>query len=424
MIELGDITDDEFKKLLDKNLGNNKPDGKEDKKDGKAAKGIRDNITLDPKIYELFDYYKKELGYDGDFGQFLVDMTLGNAKKNGIDIQVVKSASKGNFIQGIPNGTDGKENGKSSDDNEYDVAMQLLGVNTGNPKQMAFQQLLEERKLQLEERRLKMDDMRLSMEAKQLDLERKKIENDKLRKEISVPIAAPKFTEDGTPITPMSASKDREFELYKMMNDNNMKFMEMLSKTKESGQDNNQFVKFLMEQNRDINNTIMALQNNYSNEKFKELESIVYSNTPEQQLEKMAKQFEMFSKFTGTGPKPIEQIKLEADLEMKKLELEREKAKEERDEARASNITEAIKDTIGNFTKSIGEPMGNVLAEQAKQRLAEAQKKASEPKKDNNNDNGNASAQASQQPPPNGDEGGNANEPIVDGNGGSNLPIV
>lgn len=414
---MGDVTDDEFKKLLDKNLNakNEKNDGKE--KNEKAAKGIRDNITLDAKIYELFDYYKKELGYDGDFGQFLVDMTLGNAKKNGIDIQVVKSASKGSFIQGLPNGSDSKDNGKS-EDNEYDMAMQLLGVNTGNPKQMAFQQLLEERKIALEERRLKMDDMKLGMEAKQLDLERKKIENDKLRKESNLPIA-PKFTEDGTPITP--SSKDREFELYKIMNDNNMKFMEMMTKTKESGQDSNQFVKFLMEQNRDINNTIMALQNNYSNEKFKELEGIVYSNTPDQQLEKMAKQFEMFSKFTGTGPKPLEQIKLESDIEMKKLELEREKQKEERNEARASNITEAIKDTIGNFTKSIGEPMGNVLAEQAKQKLAEAAKKASEPKKDNNNDNSNASIQ--QPPPDNGNEG-NVESAGNDANQGSGLHVV
>lgn len=358
---MSELTDEELAKRLAEA-------GKGDKKNDKTARGVRDNLTLDPKIYELYDYWKKELGYDGDFSQFIVDMTIGNAKKNGVDIQIVKSAEKGRFIKG--------EVEDDEDGDEYEKAMALLGVNTGNPKQMAFQQLLEERRLQLEERRLKMEDMRLSMEAKHLDLERKKIENEKLRKEIGTTVQSP-VDSNGNPIAISSmqqSQKDREFELYKMMNDNNMKFMEMLAKSNIDSGSSDSFMQYLMKKNEETNNTILALMNNYNEKKFQELENAIYSQSPDQQLARMKAQFDMFKEIGGTigGQKTPEQLKIEAEIEMKKLELEREKAKEERDEARAAHLTEAIRDTIGNFTKSIGEPMGAVLAEQAKQKIKEA----------------------------------------------------
>ncbi|MEM3290705.1 MAG: hypothetical protein QW046_04235 [Candidatus Micrarchaeaceae archaeon] len=387
---MGDIRDDEFKRLLEQNAkkqntikGNtsNNTSNKDNSesviesedKNTKPERRIRDQLSLDPKIYELYDYYKKEMDYQGDFSQFIVDMILNNARSNGIDIQIVKSASKGKFVQGIPakNGNDGVP-----DDEDYEAAMRLLGVDTANPKQAAFQQLLEERKIALEERRLKMEDMRLNIESKQLDLEKKRLENERMRNSLNIPQV--NLTNDGSSVSPNTSNsqKDREFELMKMMNDNNMKFMQLIASAKDNGF-NSDFIKYLMDQNQKINDTIVALQNNWNEQKIRELENAIYAQNSDQQLERLHKQFEMIKDISGGfgHQKSLEEIKMEHELKLKQLEMEHQRQKEERDDARAENLTRAIRDTIGQFTESIGKPMGEALAEQARQKLAEAARK-------------------------------------------------
>jgi len=360
------LSDEDINKLLEAGKK-----GKDDTKDtrDKPAKGIRDSLTLDPKVYELYDYAKKEMGYDGDFSSFITDFVLGNARKMGLDIQIVKSAAKGNFIQGIPNG-DGV-----SDDDGYDEALRLLGVTTGNPKQMAFQTLMEQKKLELEERKMRMEQMQMELESKRLDIEKKRIENEKFRNELLKP-----QQQEAQNAAQQTQQVNYQLELFKMMNDNNMKFMEMLAKAKSEGAGNDDFIKFLLEQNQKTNNLIIGLQQDMNEKKLQELESIIYANNSDQQLDKLRKQFELFKDLgmIGGGQKTPEEINKEYELKLKQLELEQKARQDQLDNERAQHLTEAIRDAIGHFTETIGKPMGEALAQQARDRLAKVQQNKKE----------------------------------------------
>jgi len=154
-----------------------------------------------------------------------------------------------------------------------------------------------------------------------------------------------------------------------MMMDYNQKMFEILAKAKDSGMGDN-FIKYLLEQNQQTNNMIVGLLNQQNEKKLQELENLIYATSSDQQFEKFKKQYELFKELgaVGGGLTP-EQLQKEYELKLKQLEMEREDRKQERDERRAEHLTEVIKEAFTQFSQTIGEPIGKLLAEQTKQRI-------------------------------------------------------
>jgi len=343
------LTDEQV--LSDEEL-NNRIKGviKNKQEDEKRTKGIKEQVSLDPKIYEIYSYFKNEEGYTGSFNQFLTDFILDSAKEKGYDIQVVKSARSGRFIRGSSNIKEDKEM------DDYESALSILGMGSSNPKEQALKIALEAKQQEIEQKRLQNMQLQIQIENQRLELERKKIENEKLRKELSLP--------------PQAAQQQAtQSDIYKMMMDYNQKMFEVLAKAKDSGLGDN-FIKYLLEQNQQTNNMIVGLLSQQNEKKLQELENIIYSTSSDQQFEKLKRQFELFKELgvIGGGMTP-EQMQKEYELKLKQLELEREDRKQERDERRAEHLTEVIRDAFTQFSQTIGEPIGKLLAEQTKQKI-------------------------------------------------------
>jgi len=343
------LTDEQV--LSDEEL-NNRIKGviKPKQEDEKRAKGIKEQVSLDPKIYEIYSYFKNEEGYTGSFNQFLTDFILDSAKEKGYDIQVVKSARSGRFIRGSSNIKEDKEM------DDYESALSILGMGSSNPKEQALKIALEAKQQEIEQKRLQNMQLQIQIENQRLELERKKIENEKLRKELSLP--------------PQAAQQQAtQSDIYKMMMDYNQKMFEVLAKAKDSGLGDN-FIKYLLEQNQQTNNMIVGLLSQQNEKKLQELENIIYSTSSDQQFEKLKRQFELFKELgvIGGGMTP-EQMQKEYELKLKQLELEREDRKQERDERRAEHLTEVIRDAFTQFSQTIGEPIGKLLAEQTRQKI-------------------------------------------------------
>ena len=318
--------------------------------DEKRAKGIREQVSLDPKIYEIYSYFKNEEGYTGSFNQFLTDFILDSAKEKGYDIQVVKSARSGRFIRGNSNNKEDKEI------DDYESALSILGMGSSNPKEQALKIAIESKQQEIEQKRLQNMQLQMQIENQRLELERKKIENEKLRKEMTLPPQAVQQAES-------------QSEIYKMMMDYNQKMFEVLAKAKDSGMEDN-FMKYLLDQNQKTNNMIVGLLSQQNEKKLQELENAIYSTSADQQLEKFKKQYELFKELgiAGGGLSP-EQLQKDYELKLRQMEIEREDKKQERDERRAEHLTEVIKDAFTQFSQTIGEPIGRVIAEQTKQRI-------------------------------------------------------
>ena len=315
----------------------------------KRGKGVKEQISLDPRIYDLYNYFKSEEGYTGSFNQFLIDFMLDSAKEKGYDIQVVKSARSGRFVRG-------SSSNDNSEEDEYDRAMQMLGYGSSNPKEQTLRMLMEQKQQEIEQKRLQNMQLQMNIENQRLELERKKIENEKLRREVVSP------PQDQQQV-------NMQAEIYKMIMDNQQKMFEVLAKAKDSGMGND-FMKFLLEQNQNTNNTIVALLNQQNEKKLAELENAIYATSSDQQLEKMKKQWELFKSLGLTGGgMTTEQMQKEYELRLKQLEMEHEAKKEERDERRAEHLTDAIRDAFSQFTQSVGEPIGKIIAEQTKERI-------------------------------------------------------
>jgi len=345
------LTDDPV--LSDEEL-NNRIKGviKPKPEDEKRAKGIKEQVSLDPKIYDLYSYFKNEEGYTGSFNQFLTDFILDSAKEKGYDIQVVKSARMGRFVRGNSNIKEDKEM------DDYESALSILGMGSSNPKEQALRIAIEAKQQEIEQKRLQNMQLQIQIENQRLELERKKIENEKLRKELSLP---PQVTQQEATAT--------QSEIYKMMMDYNQKMFEILAKAKDSGMGDN-FMKYLLEQNQQTNNMIVGLLTQQNDKKLQELENLIYSTSSDQQFEKFKRQYELFKELgaLGGGMTP-EQMQKEYELKLKQLEMEREDRKQERDERRAEHLTEVIRDAFTQFSQTIGEPIGKLLAEQTKQKL-------------------------------------------------------
>ena len=337
------LSDEELDNRI-KGVIKNKPE------DEKRAKGIKEQVSLDPKIYEIYSYFKNEEGYTGSFNQFLTDFILESAKERGYDIQVVKSARSGRFIRGSSNVKENKEM------DDYESALSILGMGSSNPKEQALKIAIEAKQQEIEQKRLQNLQLQLQIENQRLELERKKIENEKLRREMSLP---PQATQQ----------EANQSEIYKMMMDYNQKMFEILAKAKDSGMGDN-FIKYLLEQNQQTNNMIIGLLNQQNEKKLQELENLIYTTSSDQQFEKFKKQYELFKELgvIGGGLTP-EQLQKEYELKLKQLEMEREDRKQERDERRAEHLTEVIKEAFTQFSQTIGEPIGKLLAEQTKQRI-------------------------------------------------------
>jgi len=337
------LSDEELDNRI-KGVIKNKPE------DEKRAKGIKEQVSLDPKIYEIYSYFKNEEGYTGSFNQFLTDFILESAKERGYDIQVVKSARSGRFIRGSSNVKEDKEM------DDYESALSILGMGSSNPKEQALKIAIEAKQQEIEQKRLQNLQLQMQIENQRLELERKKIENEKLRREMSLP---PQATQQ----------EANQSEIYKMMMDYNQKMFEILAKAKDSGMGDN-FIKYLLEQNQQTNNMIVGLLNQQNEKKLQELENLIYATSSDQQFEKFKKQYELFKELgaVGGGLTP-EQLQKEYELKLKQLEMEREDRKQERDERRAEHLTEVIKEAFTQFSQTIGEPIGKLLAEQTKQRI-------------------------------------------------------
>jgi len=337
------LSDEELNNRI-KGVIKNKPE------DEKRAKGIKEQVSLDPKIYEIYSYFKNEEGYTGSFNQFLTDFILDSAKERGYDIQIVKSARSGRFIRGNSNTKEDKEM------DDYESALSILGMGYSNPKEQALKIAIEAKQQEIEQKRLQNLQLQIQIENQRLELERKKIENEKLRRELSLP---PQATQQET----------NQSEIYKMMMDYNQKMFEILAKAKDSGMGDN-FIKYLLEQNQQTNNMIVGLLSQQNEKKLQELENLIYSTSSDQQFEKFKKQYELFKELgaIGSGMTP-EQLQKEYELKLKQLEMEREDRKQERDERRAQHLTEVIKEAFTQFSQTIGEPIGKLLAEQTKQRI-------------------------------------------------------
>ena len=325
---------------------------KNKQEDEKRAKGIKEQVSLDPKIYEIYSYFKNEEGYTGSFNQFLTDFILDSAKEKGYDIQVVKSARMGRFVRGNSNIKEDKEM------DDYESALSILGMGSSNPKEQALKIAIEAKQQEIEQKRLQNMQLQIQIENQRLELERKKIENEKLRKELSLPPQAAQQEATAT-----------QSEIYKMMMDYNQKMFEILAKAKDSGLGDN-FMKYLLEQNQQTNNMIIGLLSQQNDKKLQELENLIYSTSSDQQFEKFKRQYELFKELgvVGGGMTP-EQMQKEYELRLKQLEIEREDRKQERDERRAEHLTEVIRDAFTQFSQTIGEPIGKLLAEQTKQKI-------------------------------------------------------
>ena len=359
------LSDEELQKRL---KGSIKETQKDDQKDEKRAKGIREQLSIDPKIYDLYNYFKNEEGYTGSFNQFLVDFILDSAKEKGYDIQVVKSARNGRFIRGRKFADDDEE------EDEYDQALKLLGYTDENPKAQIMKTLLDQKREEIEQKRLQNQQLQMAIENQRLELERKKIENEKLRRELLSEQQQPQQQQQQAQNTNML------MEVYKLMNEQYNKIIEVIAKAKDNGLGND-FIKYLLEQNNQTNSMMIGLLNQQNEKKLAELEQAIYATSSDQMFEKFRKQFEMFKSLGLVGNNSqmsIEQLQKEHELKLKQLELEYQAKKEERDERRAEHLTEAIRDAFSQFTQSIGEPIGKLLAEQAKQRINKAAQQITE----------------------------------------------